>query len=423
MDIIASLFGTTPGLTASATPGLPADADAFAAALGQIPSPEPGLVPGAVPTPPATGAALPPVPLATAEPGPLQPVQEEFAPEPWMTARAGPGRPGKLPRPIMANQPAPLAPALPDLVAAAPVAPVVRSEGETPALVPELASLPAPAPELVPEVAGEPAPAPVLVAIAASLPEPVARTAPPPPDAEVSLETPAAADAPAAPKLEPRLSKAEAEPAFTPAATPDRPAPEPVVARAEARMEAPVRVEATAPAAAPGAASGPAPVPVQQAVAPQAPVAPVAPPSPVRASLETGFGERIGLAIARRLGEGGDEMTVRMEPAELGRIQVKLSFDEQGSLRAVLSAETAAVIDALRRDSADLARALGDAGVRTDAQSFRFDRGGAGEQGQSAWARWQAQHGGRDGRPDGGAPADEHLYRPAKRNGRLDLMA
>ena len=55
---------------------------------------------------------------------------------------------------------------------------------------------------------------------------------------------------------------------------------------------------------------------------------------------------------------------------------MRLTFDELGTLRAVVGAETGQVLDLLRRDSAELGRAMTDAGVRSDNQSFRFeDRG------------------------------------------------
>ena len=85
------------------------------------------------------------------------------------------------------------------------------------------------------------------------------------------------------------------------------------------------------------------------------------------------IGRQLGVEVARQTQDGRDSMTIRLDPAELGRIQVRLQFDDQGSLRAHVSAESPAVLEMLRRDSADLARALNDAGVRTDSQSFQFD--------------------------------------------------
>ena len=145
--------------------------------------------------------------------------------------------------------------------------------------------------------------------------------------------------------------------------------------------------------------------------------------APAPTPLGPSFGERLGLTLARRLAEGRDEVTVRMEPAELGRVQVRLSFDEAGSLRALVSADSPLVLDSLRREAGDLARTLADNGVRTDGQSFRFDRGGGGgqsgeQQGRPApaWTRWQ-------GSEDSARSDAAALPQPLRHRGRLNLMA
>ncbi|GGB74374.1 hypothetical protein GCM10010833_31980 [Blastomonas aquatica] len=88
------------------------------------------------------------------------------------------------------------------------------------------------------------------------------------------------------------------------------------------------------------------------------------------------IGHQLGIEIARRSQDGRDNLTVRLDPVELGKIQIRIQFDDQGSLRAQVSAESAVALEMLRRDSGDLVRALNDAGIRTDAQSFQFDARG-----------------------------------------------
>ena len=143
------------------------------------------------------------------------------------------------------------------------------------------------------------------------------------------------------------------------------------------------------------------------------------------------FGRELGVEIARRVAAGREEVTVRLNPQELGRIEVKMAFDEGGSLRAVVSAESSAALDMLRRDTGDLVRALGDAGVRSDSQSFRFDaRGGEGGQ---QWARQQQgggeqRHGhqqqhGRNAWAEAEAQPAPHNFRQLRASGRIDLMA
>jgi flagellar hook-length control protein FliK len=87
-----------------------------------------------------------------------------------------------------------------------------------------------------------------------------------------------------------------------------------------------------------------------------------------------------GIQIARQINAGQNEFLLRLNPAEHGHIQIHMRFAEDGALRAVISADSATVLDMLRKDSGDLTRALGDAGVRTDAQSFSF--GSQGQDGQ-----------------------------------------
>ena len=140
-------------------------------------------------------------------------------------------------------------------------------------------------------------------------------------------------------------------------------------------------------------------------------------------------GHDLGVHVARRLIDGGSELTVRLTPAGMGRVEVRMAFDESGTLRATVAAEHPAALDMLRRESADLGRALNDAGVRADVQSFRFDtRTGAGDGSQSGQRNGGQQDGGRQ-KPDGGhgyaadLPSNEPVYRTLRTSGRVDLMA
>lgn len=94
-------------------------------------------------------------------------------------------------------------------------------------------------------------------------------------------------------------------------------------------------------------------------------------------SAEAGqMGQNMGVAIARGVEAGRDALLVRLDPAEMGRVHVRLSFDNDGAVRVMMSADSAVALDMLRREAGDLGRALNDAGVRSDSQSFRFEGGG-----------------------------------------------
>lgn len=164
------------------------------------------------------------------------------------------------------------------------------------------------------------------------------------------------------------------------------------------------------------------------------------------------IGPELGIAIARHVASGGaagggETITLRLNPVDMGRIEVKLSFDDRGTLRAIVSADNPAALDMLRRDSADLGRALTDAGVRADSQTLRFDpRTDAGQNGNQTgsqnWGQHGGQHGARDSgqRSDNGQPwqrqpesngdaetgaADDTIaaYRPLRTRGRVDMVA
>lgn len=162
------------------------------------------------------------------------------------------------------------------------------------------------------------------------------------------------------------------------------------------------------------------------AALPYAPAAQSAPQSATVSVQQGQFGNDIGVEIARALDNGGDDLLIRLDPRHMGRIDVRLSFDHDGVLRAVLSADSASSLDMLRRESTDLGRALADAGIRSDGQSLRFDSRSGGQGGQ----RWQGEQGQRQagihsqgGAADGFGGSDDPIYRSLRSSGHVDLMA
>lgn len=157
------------------------------------------------------------------------------------------------------------------------------------------------------------------------------------------------------------------------------------------------------------------------------------------------IGQEMGVAIAHHIASGdagiggGDTITLRLNPVDMGRIEVKLSFDEGGTLRALVSADSPAALDMLRRDSADLGRALADAGVRSDTQTLRFETradmtqsGGqnAGQSGRHDDQSGQRQAESRAALPDDGRDVTTDItdespaaYRPLRSRGRVDMVA
>ena len=73
--------------------------------------------------------------------------------------------------------------------------------------------------------------------------------------------------------------------------------------------------------------------------------------------------QTLALHIAARWAKGDSRFTIRLDPPELGRIEVNLSVSSHGHAQAVLAVEKPQTLDLLLRDAPTLERALKDAGL------------------------------------------------------------
>ncbi len=94
----------------------------------------------------------------------------------------------------------------------------------------------------------------------------------------------------------------------------------------------------------------------------RAPARPSAPPAH----------EQVAVHVRKAVAEGLDQITIRLNPAELGRIDVKIEVGNDGSLRAAFAADKQMTLDLLKGDSRQLERALSEAGLSTDAGGLNF---------------------------------------------------
>jgi flagellar hook-length control protein FliK len=85
---------------------------------------------------------------------------------------------------------------------------------------------------------------------------------------------------------------------------------------------------------------------------------------------------QIHAAVSNRL----QRFSIRLEPAELGRIDVRLEFSRDGHVRARVSADRRETLDLLQKDVHGLERALRDAGANADKLNLTFDLRGDGRQ-------------------------------------------
>ena len=81
----------------------------------------------------------------------------------------------------------------------------------------------------------------------------------------------------------------------------------------------------------------------------------------------------VAVVIAARFKGGESRFQIRLDPADLGRIDVDLAVDEGGQATTTLTVERMDTLDLLQRDSRALERALGAAGFKTDQASLQFN--------------------------------------------------
>ena len=76
--------------------------------------------------------------------------------------------------------------------------------------------------------------------------------------------------------------------------------------------------------------------------------------------------------LSRAAALGKDRISLQLNPSELGRVDVKLEFAQDQSMRAVITADRPETLDLLQRDARALERALQDAGVKLDNNALNF---------------------------------------------------
>lgn len=102
--------------------------------------------------------------------------------------------------------------------------------------------------------------------------------------------------------------------------------------------------------------------------------------------------EQVHVAVQRATKEGIDQLTIQLEPADLGRVEVKMTTGADGQTQLSFMVDKAETMDALARDARTLERALQDAGVKADAGNMQFNlrqqaHADTGQQGQQQGGR------------------------------------
>ncbi len=107
--------------------------------------------------------------------------------------------------------------------------------------------------------------------------------------------------------------------------------------------------------------------------------------------------DSLGITIAAKSLDGIKHFDIRLDPPELGRVEVRLSVDDTGKAQASLSVDRPQTLQLLQNDASNLNRALKDAGLNLSDSGLSFslrgqdrqasDGGGSQQRGRSLSVR------------------------------------
>ena len=132
-----------------------------------------------------------------------------------------------------------------------------------------------------------------------------------------------------------------------------------------------------APAAHPATNSSDTAVQATGAIQPPLTPAPasVTPPAPLSVTLATNAAvpmSGLALEIAASVRSGKSRFEIRLDPADLGRIDVRIDVDRNGQVTSHLTVEKPETLSMLRQDAPQLQRQLDDAGFKTGNGGLQF---------------------------------------------------
>ncbi|MDP3548226.1 MAG: flagellar hook-length control protein FliK [Phreatobacter sp.] len=179
----------------------------------------------------------------------------------------------------------------------------------------------------------------------------------------------------------PAAKEASAEPVAPPSAKTE--VADKVAAKADVRSAEPGAAASSESAARPAAAETAQAQPATQPSTPQTPTAAASPTSfaaevAQKVAAQTNSAgsvvpvHALAVTIAARANAGTTRFDIRLDPAELGRIDVQLTIDREGRVKSKLVVEKQETLDLLQRDQRNLERALSQAGVQTGDNSLEF---------------------------------------------------
>jgi flagellar hook-length control protein FliK len=93
----------------------------------------------------------------------------------------------------------------------------------------------------------------------------------------------------------------------------------------------------------------------------------------------------LAVEIAASLQSGRTRFELRLDPADLGRIDVRIDVDRSGQVTSHLTVEKPETLSMLRQDAPQLQQALNDAGLKTSSNGLQFSLRDQSASGQQNW--------------------------------------
>ena len=150
----------------------------------------------------------------------------------------------------------------------------------------------------------------------------------------------------------------------------------------------------------------------------------IAKPTPSRGAMPPT--QQVAMQIRQAVNTGADHIRIQLQPAELGKVDVRMTIVDQ-SVQAVVTVDRPETLEQLQRDSRELLLALEDAGLKTDSESLTFRHREAGGQGlgqddmdggsSNASASEDADE------QDGKQPAESDSHRAPRHDGLISIEA
>lgn len=88
--------------------------------------------------------------------------------------------------------------------------------------------------------------------------------------------------------------------------------------------------------------------------------------------------DQVTVKITQAVAEGMDKIRIKLHPAELGKVAVEMDVRDDGKTHVKIIADKSETLELLRRDHADLSRALREVGMKADSGSLEFSLRGEG---------------------------------------------